>query len=350
MELLTRDKFRESVFERDNHKCVVCGKTENLDAHHIIERRLWNDGGYYIDNGATLCDVHHMEAEKTNLSVEQIRQCAKIERIVLPENMYHDVIYDKWGNTILSNGTRSKGALFDDISVQRILASILFLFTDYVKYPRTYHLPWSEGFNDDDRRMKDVFHFYDKEIVVTRKMDGENFSGYNNYCHARAIESGNHYTRNWVKNFWMQRAYNLPKGWRICAENLYATHSIHYNNLESYLLGFSIWDNRNICLSWKDTTEWFELLEMKTVPVLYEGIYDEIILKNLYDSKKDYDKHEGYVVRLANEFHYSQFNKSVAKFVRPNHIQTTKHWMYGYRQTHELNELKNDNCLYNIKP
>jgi len=30
-----RDIFRESVFERDNHKCVVCGEPA-LDAHHII--------------------------------------------------------------------------------------------------------------------------------------------------------------------------------------------------------------------------------------------------------------------------------------------------------------------------
>ena len=43
--LLTRDNFRESVFDRDNHKCVFCDKHAK-DAHHIMERRLFNDGGY----------------------------------------------------------------------------------------------------------------------------------------------------------------------------------------------------------------------------------------------------------------------------------------------------------------
>lgn len=47
---LTRDEFRKSVFERDKYKCIICGekaifndKNEvvNLDAHHIIERRLF---------------------------------------------------------------------------------------------------------------------------------------------------------------------------------------------------------------------------------------------------------------------------------------------------------------------
>ncbi|MDM8549714.1 hypothetical protein QUF72_06550 [Desulfobacterales bacterium HSG2] len=35
----SRDIFRESIFKRDNHKCVVCGEPAQ-DAHHIIERRI----------------------------------------------------------------------------------------------------------------------------------------------------------------------------------------------------------------------------------------------------------------------------------------------------------------------
>ena len=71
--LLTRDEFRTSVFERDGYKCVICGEEavlnengipKNLDAHHIIERRLWGESqGYFIENGATLCTKHHLEAE-----------------------------------------------------------------------------------------------------------------------------------------------------------------------------------------------------------------------------------------------------------------------------------------------
>jgi 5-methylcytosine-specific restriction endonuclease McrA len=47
-QLLTRDEFRNSVFERDRHRCVICGSEGKLDAHHIIERRLWTDGGCCI--------------------------------------------------------------------------------------------------------------------------------------------------------------------------------------------------------------------------------------------------------------------------------------------------------------
>jgi len=62
-ELLTRDDFRVRVFTRDGHRCVICG-AEGKDAHHIMERRLFDNGGYSLDNGATLCENHHVRARQ----------------------------------------------------------------------------------------------------------------------------------------------------------------------------------------------------------------------------------------------------------------------------------------------
>jgi len=124
---MTRDEFRNAVFERDKHCCVICAKEElsrlgvalpipekYRDAHHILERRLFSDGGYYIDNGATLCHEHHLEAESTKLSCDEIREAAGITEIILPPHFYTDVEYDKWGNEILRNGDRVRGELFND--------------------------------------------------------------------------------------------------------------------------------------------------------------------------------------------------------------------------------------------
>lgn len=351
-ELLTRDEFRNAVFERDGHKCVWCGTPADadngirLDAHHIIERRLWTDGGYYLDNGATLCDRTygcHMLAETTDLSVEDIREAAGITNLVLPEDMYPDHVYDKWGNVILENGQRTKGPLFYDESVQKVLSKSPHIddFVEYVKYPRTYHVPWSEGITDDDRIQKDMSIFEGKRVIVTRKMDGENFSGYKNYCHARSVDGRHHYTRDWAKTFWFQRSYELPDGWRVVCENMYAVHSIAYNDLPGYLLGISIWDEHNVCLSWDETVEWFALLGIPMVDILYDGIYDENVIRDLYDPKTDYDKHEGYVIRVADKFEYKDFKTSVAKFVRKDHVATQKHWFYG-SSNHKVNGLKYD--------
>jgi hypothetical protein len=48
-------------------------------------------------------------------------------------------------------GSRLRGELFADGLVQKIRGEggVLGLFTHYVRYPRTYHLPWSPGLTDD---------------------------------------------------------------------------------------------------------------------------------------------------------------------------------------------------------
>jgi hypothetical protein len=119
--LLTRDAFREAVFARDEHRCVFCGKPA-VDAHHILERRLWPDGGYYRDNGASVCGDHHMRCETTEVPTEDVRAACAITKVLLPPHLYADQPYDKWGNPILPNGQRLKGELFHDESVQKVLA------------------------------------------------------------------------------------------------------------------------------------------------------------------------------------------------------------------------------------
>lgn len=44
-----------------------------LDAHHIVDRNEMEDGGYTLDNGATLCGDCHLKAEKGEYTEEQIR-------------------------------------------------------------------------------------------------------------------------------------------------------------------------------------------------------------------------------------------------------------------------------------
>ena len=325
--LLNRNDFRNGVFIRDNHKCVICDLPA-IDAHHIIERRLFNDGGYYLDNGVSLCEKHHIEAEMTTLSTNDIRKSSNITNIILPEHFYVDANYDKWGNEILPNGQRLVGELFNNESVQKILkqGNVLSLFTDYVKYPRTLHFSWSDGITSDDKVLHDLKHFEKKHIVITEKMDGENTSMYPHYIHARSINSDNHASRNWVKGLWSKMGYNIPKGWRLCGENLFAKHSIHYtkengNELKSFFYMFSIWDESNVCLSWKETKEYAELLSLELVPVIYEGIWDINIINNI-----NVNNIEGYVIRIADEFHYSNFRNCIGKYVRKDHIQTSKHW------------------------
>lgn len=327
--LLTRDNFRESVFKRDNNTCVCCNK-EAVDAHHIIERRLWEDGGYYLDNGASLCSEHHVLAEKTLISPEDLREKCGITHVIVPQHLYADHRYDKWGNPVLDDGRRAKGELFFDESVQKILkeGGALDLFTNRCKYPRTHHLAFSPGVHSDDRVISNMSSFEGKRVIVTMKMDGENTTLYPDYMHARSIDGRSHPSRDWVKNFWAQIAHDIPEDIRICGENLFAEHSIHYDDLDTYFLGFSVWNDKNECLSWDETQEWFSLLEIQSVPTLYDGIFDEKEIKNIAKSLNP-ENNEGFVLRVAEKFSYSDFKTHVAKYVRSGHVQTNKHWMFG---------------------
>ena len=192
----------------------------------------------------------------------------------------------------------------------------------HVKYPRTLHLPWSPGRTDDDKVMWDTSTFEGQEIVVTEKMDGENTTMYTDGLHARSLDSRYHPSRSWVKGFWSTISSQIPLGVRICGENLYAKHSVEYSDLESYFLAFSVWHG-DTCLPWADTVSMLKTIGVPIVPVLYQGVYDEKIVKSLLSNRI----REGYVVRLADSFQLSEFPVSVGKYVRANHVQTDHHWM-----------------------
>lgn len=324
--LLTRDEFREGVFTRDGRVCVMCGQPAQ-DAHHILERRLFEDGGYYLSNGASLCAAHHLEAEQTRLRVETIRDRAGIDRPALPEHFYPDERYDKWGNVYLANGQRTKGELFYDESVQKVLrqGGVLGEFTDLVKYPRTLHLPWSPGATEDDRILRDLSALKGEEVVVTEKMDGENTTLYREHFHARSVDGASHPSQSWARAFHAKIRWQIPEGWRVCAENLYAKHSIGYDDLPHFLLVFSVWNEKNCCLDWDQTVEWSTLLNLQTVPVLYRGSWDEALIRR-HDPAPSARSREGYVVRLAGAFSFRDFRQAVAKFVKSGHNQTGHGW------------------------
>ena len=193
------------------------------------------------------------------------------------------------------------------------------------KYPRTMHLPWSPGWTKDDRVLKTTEHFVGQEVVVTEKMDGENTTLARDYTHARSVSSSNHISRHWLKQFHSTFAYGLPADLRVCGENLYAQHSIAYDNLLSYFLAFSVWE-RDFCFYLDDTVEYVEKLGLNMVPVLWRGIWDEKKIVQLAE-QLDLTRQEGIVVRRVNAFSMQEFGLYLAKWVRTDHVTTDEHWL-----------------------
>ncbi len=57
MALMTWSKI---IHKRDK-LCVICGSRENLNAHHILHKKLYPTLAFNTNNGITLCQKHHKE-------------------------------------------------------------------------------------------------------------------------------------------------------------------------------------------------------------------------------------------------------------------------------------------------
>lgn len=332
---MERHEFRTAVFARDGGKCVVCGAVA-VDAHHLIERRLFADGGYELDNGVSVCGDHHREAEATVLGPDELRALAGITRIVLPEHLDSDARYTKWGDEELADGTRSPGEFFDEAGVQKVLGSagMLGRYLTWRKYPRTPHLPESPGASDDDLRVADTGRFLDPNgvpfaVVATEKLDGECTTLYRDGLHARSLSGVPTPGQSRVRALWAQRAGDIPPGWRICGENVTARHSIAYTHLSEPFYVFSIWDATNTALEWDATLEWCALLDLQAVPVIYDGPFDLDAIHRAWCEAVGERESEGYVVRRRDSFTYREFRGAVAKWVRANHVSSDRHWRHA---------------------
>ena len=302
---MEREAFKQAVFARDGGQCVVpwCDHYA-VDAHHLMERALWEDEGYHIDNGVSLCSGHHKEAEIGLLSPQDLRKWAGITTTILPEGLDPSVEHDKWGK---------------------------------VKYPRTPHLPWSPGRTSDDRVLESIDHLLGREVVLTEKLDGENTTLYRTGYHARSLDTDYHPTRTWVQNLQSKIGWEIPEGWRICGENLAGRHAIEYRDLPSFFFVFSIWDNTNTCLSWDDTTEYCQMLGLEAVPTLVRQTFNsdlrDWLSHNGVDSPSLTARYaaeiEGYVIRPTDSFGYDEFGQVVAKYVRADHVDpSNRHWRH----------------------
>lgn len=199
------------------------------------------------------------------------------------------------------------------------------VFLVLVHLPPGNILPWSPGVGGDDARLTDARQFAGREVMVTEKLDGENTTLYRSGLHARSLDPRPHPSRDWVKGLQGRVGHLIPAGWRVCGENLYARHSLGYDDLDGYFYLFSVWNAANTALSWDDILVWAAQLGVFTPRQLYRGPWDEPPIRAL---PIDPEHMEGYVVRTVQGFAYAGFQERLAKYVRRGHVQTDEHWMH----------------------
>lgn len=119
--LIDRREFDVQVSRRSGGLCVLCGNPGTA-AHHILDRKLFPDGGYRLANGAYVCDPCHWDCETTKVDADSVRRAAGIQEVILPPGFDPSLSYDKWGNELRPDGMRTPGPLADDTGCRRALA------------------------------------------------------------------------------------------------------------------------------------------------------------------------------------------------------------------------------------
>ncbi|MCH2164995.1 MAG: RNA ligase family protein [Marinovum sp.] len=192
------------------------------------------------------------------------------------------------------------------------------------KYGRTYHFPFSPGVQSDDKIIPSLERFDGQDVVVTEKMDGENTTIHPGGCHPRSPDARYHPSRDWMMAFAATISHQLESDERIIGEYLYARHSIAYDALSSYFLGFA-WVKADVFQPWDATRSRLDALGIQSVPELCQGTFDLSSIQDLAGSL-DTAKQEGFVMRLTGAFPEAEMGVSVAKWVRAGHVQSQAHW------------------------
>jgi len=224
--LLTRSEFNQLALERDSHKCLFCHETLNLAVHHIMDRALFDDEGYYLDNASTLCPEHHLLAEQGGLSCQEIRDKINITMIVLPQGYKQNLEYDKWGKPM----------------------------KELIKYPRTKHIAGSSIQRGDSKNTIPFSELEGKFLVVEEKIDGANTGiSFNQDCELK-LQCRGHFLEgkgDWPEfdmfkswgNTWKNQLFDiLTDQYIMYGEWMGAFHSIYYDELPHLFMEFDIYD------------------------------------------------------------------------------------------------------------
>ncbi len=220
---------------------------------------------------------------------------------------------------------------------------------DFHKFPRTPHLAvLADNVVRDDKVMSELERemFLRHELVVEEKVDGANLGiSFDGEAHARCQNRGAYlqypYTGQWKKlSEWLDLKTDilfekLTDRYILFGEWCYAQHSIFYDQLPDWFLGFDIFDKESLkFLSYPRRDAVFRDVGISGIPAIKKGHFTLSELKRMLPISRLCDKPaEGIYLR----FDQGDWLKQRAKLVRPEFIQSVgEHWTRGGLKANQL--------------
>ena len=217
---------------------------------------------------------------------------------------------------------------------------------DFFKFPSTPHLITMPGVDvrgDKVLTPAECEEFLGHELTIEEKVDGANLGiSFDSDSGIRAQNRGGYLhlpeSGQWRKlDEWLRPRADtlfefLSDRYILFGEWCYARHSIHYERLPDWFLGFDVYDRERRCFSpSKRRDHLFEGMGICGVPHMTRGRFSRREIEGLLPESRLTDgPAEGIYLRIEGDERLEQR----AKVVRSNFIQgMERHWSHGGLKT-----------------
>lgn len=203
------------------------------------------------------------------------------------------------------------------------------------KFPRTHHLPWSPNKKDtNDKVHKHIDFLLNRQLVVTKKMDGECQCWTKSSFSLRSPDSTGGKLRSKARAKWAEIQWRIPDNIILFVEDISNVHSIQYplDIPQFYLIAVAALSTNGMFFLPYDWDSEFEsvshygkMFRLDPVPLLFETkVSNRDQLEKQTSHIIDTDIDEGFVIRPKLGFF--DWTASTGKWVRENHVKTDEHW------------------------
>ena len=220
---------------------------------------------------------------------------------------------------------------------------------NFVKFPSTLHLLLLPGITvRGDKTLSETerTEFLQHKIIIEEKVDGANLGiSFSPEGTIRFQNRGSYlqppYSGQWKKlEEWFnphteQFFENLLDRYILFGEWCYAQHSVSYNLLPDWFLGFDIFDKKeNRFYSVNRRNSLFKKIDIQKVPEIKQGHFSVLDIQDLISqSRLSNQPAEGLYLRIDQD----DWLINRAKLVRPAFIQTIeRHWSTATIKPNEL--------------
>jgi RNA ligase len=212
---------------------------------------------------------------------------------------------------------------------------------EFYKFPRTPHLSWPLNRPPKNDRVLDsdsAREMLSAEVVVEEKVDGANLGlSVDERGEIRAQNRGSWLERrshpqfnpmwSWISSRRTTLADLMPDGRIFFGEWCFAVHSVHYDRLPDWFLGFDVYETAaRKFWSVDRRDEIFKLAEIHRVPRIFKGRVKLADLQKMLESEPSRLGNgplEGLYIRRDD----GEWLQARAKLVRPDFLQAIEeHW------------------------